>query len=373
MNFEWLILQATELTNSPLLSASTPSATEDHSAVGISDGDAIRVTYGSLTNAGVPLGLLAAVSFGSAINAPPVSGDALHVRVRLDPLHETAPAELWWANGPVTRGQTGMVRYSHDEHHLFAVIELDEREHGGIESAAAAAYSSLQQFQQQSPFPHLLRVWNYMDAINEGAGDLERYRHFCVGRAHGMGHTVSDKYPAATAIGQQQRTHQLQVYWLAGRMPGTQIENPRQVSAYRYPRAHGPVSPSFARATLSPDGTLLISGTASIVGHVSQHGDDFVAQLDETLRNLSTLKNYADNAAPEKQQGTQQTTHAPTAAHGLYKVYVRDRAHIEEIAAHLQQNPPRHFDPGNVIYLAADICRRELLLEIECLRFPARA
>ena len=51
-------------------------------------------------------------------------------------------------------------------------------------------------------------------------------------------------------------------------LTGTPVENPRQVSAYRYPREYGPQSPTFARALLppSPRVPLLLSGTASIDG-----------------------------------------------------------------------------------------------------------
>lgn len=374
--FEWLTLQATELTD-PTLPGADPKTGREPALADPAACSGLRVEYVALPeHAPLPDELLAAVSFGTRTRAGPASGNALGIQVRLDPLAASSskpgskpavPAELWWAHGPVSHGQAGPIRYAHDAHHLFALLELDEREHGGIEQAATLAYSSMRQFQQQAAFPHLLRVWNYMDAINEGSGDLERYRHFCVGRARGMGQAIVDQYPAATAIGHQHRTHVLQVYWLAGRLPGTQIENPRQVSAYRYPRAHGPVSPSFARATFSPDGTLLISGTASIVGHASQHDDDFVAQLDETVRNLSTLKNYADTAA----QARPAPAGATANARGLFKVYVRDGAHAAQIAERLRQNPPQYFHPGDVIYLAADICRRELLLEIECVRLPA--
>ena len=136
-------------------------------------------------------------------------------------------------------------------------------------------------------------MWNYLDAINEGDGDAERYRQFCVGRARGLGRPNGKRLPAATAIGRQQPTHQLQVFWVAARVGGTPIENPRQVSAYHYPRAHGPVSPSFSRAMVAPDDTVLVSGTASIVGHVSQHHGDAQAQLAETLRNLAAVTSHA--------------------------------------------------------------------------------
>lgn len=316
---------------------------------------AIQVEYRTLEkDAALPAGLLAAVRFGHPASAAPGSSATLCVNVGLEPLMRPAQTELWWANGKVEHGQLGMIRYARDDHYLFAVMDIDEREYGGIHDASEAAYAEMRRFQHQSPFPHLLRMWNYLDAINEGTGDLERYRQFCVGRTRGLGEEKIENYPAATAIGCQLSTHHLQVYWLAGRRPGKPIENPRQVSAYRYPRTHGPTSPTFARATLATDGTLLVSGTASIVGHVSQHGGDPLAQLDETLRNLATLKGLADGAASSRTQ----------LANAVLKVYVRDQAHVAEIAAKLQQ----HLPGSEAIFLAADVCRRELLLEIECVQ-----
>lgn len=347
-------MQATELTDE----VPTRGAADERSAAGHDSSTGLRVEYRLLTaDSDLPAGLLAAVRFGPNAATAGESANTLCIDVELQPLHTPAPTELWWANGRVERGQAGLIRYAHDDQHLFGVIEADERDFpGGIEEAAAAAYSALCRFQQQSAFPHLLRIWNYMDAINEGSGDQERYRRFCVGRVRGLGDAAAESYPAATAIGRQHATHRLQVYWLAGRAPGKPIENPRQVSAYRYPRAHGPVSPSFARATLTPDGALLISGTASIVGHVSQHDDDPMAQLDETLRNIATLAHHpAANG-----------THART--HGLFKVYVRDVDQVAAIAGRLQQEQPQSFRRENVVFLAADICRSELLLEIECLQ-----
>ena len=88
----------------------------------------------------------------------------------------------------------------------------------------------------------------------------------------------------------------LQVYWLAARVAGTPLENPRQVAAYRYPRQYGPQSPTFARAMLPPAGSdmpLLLSGTASVVGHETRHPGDVLAQLDETFANLDSLLDIA--------------------------------------------------------------------------------
>lgn len=286
------------------------------------------------------------------IGSGPAGGAApLSIDVRLQRLQGPA-AEVWYATGTVRTGREGIVRYAHDDHFLIGVVEEDERAHGGIRSAAEASYAALRKFQEQCGFPHLLRMWNYLDAINQGEDDAERYRQFCVGRARGFGGVHGKLLPAASAIGRQQSTHQLLIYWVAARAPGRAVENPRQVSAYRYPRAHGPVSPSFSRAMIAPDRTLLVSGTASIVGHVSQHVGDARAQLGETLRNLAALTAHAD----VRRDGTRRQD--------LLKVYVRDPALVPMIAAQLKETYPG----AAPIFLAGDICRRELLLEIECIQ-----
>lgn len=321
---------------------------------------ALRVAYLPLDRADqMPAGVLAAVRFGGPQGKAEA---ALTIDVGLEPLHAssaatTPGAELWFANGPVHTGRWSDssapascdVRYAQDGHYLFAVVELDEREHGGILLTAERAYAAIRRFQQQSAFPHLLRMWNYMDAINEGSGDLERYRQFNVGRGRGLGE-VSQSYPSATAIGKQRADHILQVFWLAGKVAGQSLENPRQVSAYHYPRVHGPVSPVFARALIAPDDTLLISGTASIVGHHSQHLDDAMEQLEETLRNLSSFAPYVRRPR--------------TSTSGdLLKVYVREPALTPRIAERLRQLYPT----SDILFVAADVCRRELLLEIEAI------
>ena len=309
----------------------------------------LRVEYRSATDSARwrDAAPLAVVHFGE--QRPANTDGSMLIHVSLEPLVGSQLVECWLGEGAVTQGQSGTIRFAHDDRFLFAVLEEDERRHAGIRETTHASYRAIREFQRASGFPHLLRMWNYLDAVNEGEDDLERYRQFCVGRATGLSESATADYPAATAIGRQIKTHDLQVFWIAARVAGTAIENPRQVSAYRYPRVHGPVSPSFSRATLSTDGMLLISGTASIVGHASQHAGDPQAQLEETLRNLDALLQRVDG----KQIASGNT---------ILKVYVRDRAHCAALSKRLQQR----FPNVPVVFLAADICRRELLLEIEC-------
>jgi chorismate lyase/3-hydroxybenzoate synthase len=312
-----------------------------------------RIEYRALpAGSALPADVLCAVVFG---DTRPV--DPRCVRVGLNPLRGGGRAELWHAAGPVQIGFDAPIRYAADHAHLAGAIELDEHDFGGLAATAQAAYAALRRFQSQSSHPYLLRVWNYFDGINRGEGDAERYKQFCVGRAAGLEVQSGARLPAATAIGRRDGSSVLQIYWLAGRAPGVALENPRQTSAYRYPRQYGPSAPSFSRAMLVARRLLMISGTASIIGHVSRHPGDLIAQLDETLTNLASVQQRAAALAP--------ALDASLSAHSLLKIYLRDAAAAQLIEELIRERMPAC---SQYMILEADICRSELLLEIDCLQ-----
>lgn len=290
--------------------------------------------------------VLAVFGFGSEA---PAYDDPRYLRVGLEPLTASAPFEVWRSNKPTASGEAGAIHYTADGDYLYGAIEVDEHEHGGIAGATEHAYRTLCDFVNARPYAALLRTWNYMDAINLGDGDAERYRLFCDGRARGMRDRFRGAYPAGTAIGRQDGVRTLQVYWLSAREPGVPVENPRQVSAYRYPRQYGPTPPAFARAMLSPAKQLLVSGTASVVGHASRHVGDPVGQLDETVRNLDSLMRAAG--------------FGPLGVESLLKLYVRHPLQLADIGEWLPQRIPA----CPALLLAGDVCRSELLLEIDCI------
>jgi chorismate lyase/3-hydroxybenzoate synthase len=294
--------------------------------------------------------VLAVIAFG---NAAPESGDPRLIRVALEPLG-TAPFEVWRGSAPVACGHVDDLAFAHDGQLLVAAMDVPEAG-GDIRAAAQHAYAALRAQTAALGYPHLLRIWNYVDDITLGEGDDERYKQFCIGRAAGLGegfHTTT--LPAATAIGRVHGNGRLQVYWLASRTPGTPLENPRQVSAYRYPRQYGPQPPSFARAMLPPAPMpLLLSGTASIRGHESLHPDCVEAQLDETVANIGALIDAARAGRPELPA-------APGASTPL-KVYVREADELARADAAMAARLP---DVPRVL-LHARVCRRELRLEID--------
>lgn len=299
---------------------------------------------------------LVVIGFGSHA---PQHDDPRYLRVALEPLG-TAPFEHWRGTAPVTHGRDasgsdGIVAWAEDGALQFGALALDEGEHD-IETTAEAIYARMLAFTRSRGYPHLLRTWNYLDGITCGDGDAERYRRFCIGRARGIGDVNPATLPAATAIGRVDGARRLQVYWLAARTPGTPLENPRQVSAYRYPRQHGPQPPSFARAMLPASAAmpLLLSGTAAVVGHESRHAESVAAQLDETLINLDSLLGAAHARRP--------ALPAHFGPHTRLKVYVRDREELAEVAALLQAR----LDPAvSWLVLHAAVCRRELRIEID--------
>jgi chorismate lyase/3-hydroxybenzoate synthase len=300
--------------------------------------------------------VLAVFGFG---DQAPRCDDPRYLRVGLQP-DGPAPLEIWRGQGPVECGRDGDVAWSHDGALQFGVMELDEGDLAtgdtDIEATSRHIYAQLTAHTLASGFPHLLRVWNYLDGITHGDGDAERYRLFCVGRAHGLGDFDPHALPAATAVGRSDDARRLLVYWLAARTPGTPLENPRQISAYRYPRQYGPQPPSFARGMLpaSAQMPLLISGTAAVVGHESRHADSVSAQLEETLVNLDTLlaTAHAQRAELPPRMG----------AGTVLKVYVRERAEMAAVEQQLRERLPAEV---RFLVLHAAICRRELRVEID--------
>jgi len=297
-----------------------------------------------------PANVLLTVVFGGQGDDPDT------VRVPLEPIVGNGFIEVWYAHGAVTRGTTGSIRYSADDHFLAGAIDVDESRHGGIEGAAAFAYREIAALLEKSNYPHLLRTWNHVDAINVGDGDSERYRGFCSGRVTGLDGRALTQHPAATVIGRRDGERVLQVYWLSGRRSGIALENPRQLPAYQYPRQYGQTSPTFSRAMLVSSDALLISGTASIVGHASLHPGSVAGQVEEILANLETLISRAHSQSPALPANIGRNT--------LIKAYVRHRDDAPEVERRLRAHLPGDVP---VLVLSGDVCRADLLVEFECL------
>jgi chorismate lyase/3-hydroxybenzoate synthase len=300
--------------------------------------------------------VLAVFEFG---RTPLDSVDSRHVPVALPQLGQGKLVEVWQCAGPIKTGRWDLLRFAQGEQLTMGHIALDLRVHGDMRQVSRKAYDILQSFLQQSPHQWPLKIWNYVPDINRGSGDDELYRQFCLGRAEAVLIGPGDRppLPAATAIGAPASESALQVYFLAASLPGLDVENPRQVSAWRYPRQYGPKSPLFSRGTiLRLNGTqqFLISGTASVLGHQTHHENQVASQLSESLRNVSSLLDEGHRLMGDAQ--------ASLDSDGTLKVYVRNPDDLELIRQTLDNEAPAEIPR---IYLQGDICRENLLTEID--------
>ncbi len=283
---------------------------------------------------------------------------------------DEAPLELWCAEGKVSSGEFESGQYRYNNELLFGHVTLAESDFIAVKSESAESIPPLQQatnsafraifnLLDQLGYPHMLRIWNYFPAINVESYELERYRQFNVGRQQAFvacGRSLTEDIPAACALGTAGGA--LVIYFIALRGKPLAIENPRQVSAYHYPADYGPSEPTFSRASLAQingQEVLFISGTASIIGYRSVHIGDVLAQTKETLANIKAVVKEANKVATKNEYGLNSLS---------YKVYLRRPQDFEVVRNMLQEVVGSDVQ---ATYLEADICRQDLLVEIEAI------
>jgi len=291
---------------------------------------------------------------------------------RLDDDDSICDVWLGGGNSQPKFGQYNAVNYRYDDDLLFGVIELSEAlfvtstGKTPLQQATESAYNQIFSLLDLLSFPYLLRIRNYMADINSDSFGLERYAQFNLGRQDAFlthGRDVEGNAPAACALGFESiraegHLHQssLTIAFLAARVMPQNIENPRQISAYQYPQQYGPRSPTFSRASLvrlGLDDILFLSGTASIVGHETLHLGDVIAQTRETIDNIKAVLAQANRQLNETKFELSSL---------YYTVYVR---HLDDLEAIRNELKRYVGDALKAVYLQADVCRQDLLVEIE--------
>jgi chorismate lyase/3-hydroxybenzoate synthase len=271
----------------------------------------------------------------------------LEAEVPNAPLSPGPTEEVWSAGGSVSRVDFEGGTAAADDQRLFVAIEAEAAHGPGIEAAALDVYGILLRGLERAGYPHALRIWNYVPSIHETSAGIDRYMRFCKGRSEAFaayyGQGFPERLPAASAVGCPGR--RLVVHALASREAGRHVENPRQVAAYRYPERYGPKSPSFARGTVTSKGRIFVSGTSSIVGHESVFPGDPTRQTEETMRNIAAVIAAAGGGRLSS-----------------LRVYVRFPEQLETIRSAILDSTGT---PVPTAWLQAQVCREELLVEIE--------
>ena len=141
------------------------------------------------------------------------------------------------------------------------------------------------------------------------------------------------------------------------------LENPQQTPAYAYSARYSSQSPKFSRAVALVLGhyvTTWVSGTASIVDSETRYPGDAAKQTEQTIDNIERLI-AAENFTRYGLKG---------AGAGLddlakIRVYLKRSEDLVKCKAVCE----RRFGAVPAIYALADICRPDLLVEIEGVAF----
>ena len=220
-------------------------------------------------------------------------------------------------------------------------------------------------------FNHLVRQWNYIGNILKVEDEFQNYQLFneIRNKNYKKYRTISG-YPAATGVGMKFGGVKLDFYAVE---PGksikiTAVDNQEQVKPYAYGQqvlkgipvdgTEKKQPPQFERAVLLSNrlnSSILVSGTASIIGQDTIGIGDIEKQTDITIENIrrlhengrvGLLKGYPDKDSSRLL---------------LLRVYIKDQddfAKVKSICESLFPDVP-------TVYIEADICRDDLLVEIE--------
>ena len=228
-----------------------------------------------------------------------------------------------------------------------------------------------------SDMPQVVRTWFYLGGITELEGDYQRYHELNRARTdfyHNLNFNCSlldpnaprGVYPASTGIGT--RGHALGMSCLALQTKRDDVfllplENPQQTPAYAYHPRYSPKSPKFSRAMALVLGnyvTTWISGTASIVNSESIYFGDATKQTEQAIDNIEKLI-----AAPNFELHGVKGAGATLRDLAKLRVYVKRPEDYAQCKAVCENR----FGSIPILYAFADVCRPELLVEIEGIAF----
>ncbi|HEX8053284.1 MAG TPA: hypothetical protein VF517_09840 [Thermoleophilaceae bacterium] len=224
-------------------------------------------------------------------------------------------------------------------------------------------------------FADAIKLWTVFPSTPE-LGTEQAFNEFNRGRVevfdaldfHLSEGTGAPRYPASTGVGALDATAPLSGVALAGGARGVQVENPAQVSAFRYPTERIDKPALFSRAIAVDLGTHVmtyVAGTASTVGAKTAHVGDPAAQAEQTLNNIDTLitaENLARSGTPVTEGGLATLSHIVVYA-------ATDEAEAAAVEVCARMVPPE----VPMLMVRSRLTRDELLFEADGVAFAPSA
>ncbi len=215
----------------------------------------------------------------------------------------------------------------------------------------------------------IVRQWNYIENITSLEGTKQHYQLFNDARSKLYNSVVwKSGYPAATGIGSSFGGIVIDFNVIATtQTPMYRLDNSLQVAAHRYSQSVliGEASygfdknstPKFERAKLvegSDNILLYISGTAAIRGEESLRGQDATIQTVITMENI----NHLISVETQREYGVDI---AQEVCLQTLRVYIKNTKDYNDISKYMGAKYPN----CHKLFLHCDVCREELLVEIE--------
>ena len=249
----------------------------------------------------------------------------------------------------------------------------DDQFIGDTRKAAIASFDTVADILQKENLSlnNLVRQWNYVGDILGMKDGFQNYQVFNEVRSeyYKKYRTIAG-FPAATGVGMKYGGVFLDFCALKADETVTlkAINNPSQINAYEYGQQvlKGLTAgvntvkhpPQFERGLLminKTSSTLFVSGTASIIGQETIGKGDVKEQTIVTIENI---RKVADNQRIRHLTGREDLD---TGKFSMLRVYIKKQEDFKSVKSICNKN----FPGTPVIFIEADICRDDLLTEIE--------
>ena len=225
--------------------------------------------------------------------------------------------------------------------------------------------------EEKMEFSDIVRQWNYIEQITKnGNSNNQHYQIFNDVRSkYYKLSKFKNGFPAATGIGTNCGGISIDVIAAKFNNDCTviSVKSPVQLDAYKYTKEvlaeNNSISescrttPKFERAKLfnTPDNKMIfISGTAAISGQASTNPLSVKHQTEMTIQNMLSLISV-ENIEKHGIENVEKTSFNYVR---VYVKYEKDMKPVQEVCL-------KYFLQIPIVYVVADICRPELLVEIE--------
>jgi enamine deaminase RidA (YjgF/YER057c/UK114 family) len=256
---------------------------------------------------------------------------------------------------------------------LFVGGAMSSEPGAGIQKQSDTIFSALEEIfeWEKMPVSSIVRQWNYIESITRIEDNSQNYQEFNDARSRFYRKTKwHDGFPAATGIGIGCGGVIVDldaIYTNGSDIKIVSLNNTLQVPAHDYSKSvlvaaedepDRPVTtPKFERGKLVSSGTegvIYISGTAAIRGEKSFSYEGIEEQTRITLGNIEHL--ISEETLVNSGAG-----HFANVEISSLRIYLKEESFFEPCKKIVDENYPG----VPAVYLKADICREELLVEIE--------